>query len=95
MSAHDARLTTVSEAQVFGALLSRDLQVARRELGSFLVRTTLQPLLFVTVFGYLLPRMGFIQRGYTAALLPGVLGVSIALASLQSVVLPMMTDFGW
>jgi len=80
---------------VFQALLVRDVIVARREIASFLVRTALQPVLFVVVFGYLLPKMGFVQRGYNAAMLPGVLAVGIAFASMQSVVLPMMTDFGW
>lgn len=85
----------VPASRVFLALLARDLRVARREIASFLVRTTLQPLLFVVVFGYLLPKMGFVQRGYGAALLPGILGISLALSSLQSVALPMMADFGW
>jgi ABC-2 type transport system permease protein len=85
----------VTTARVFGALLQRDLRVARRELPSFLIRTALQPLLFVVVFGYLLPKMGFMQRGYGAALLPGILAVSLALSSVQAVALPMMQDFGW
>lgn len=85
----------LSAARVFGALLRRDLRVARRELGYFLVRTTLQPLLFVVVFGYLLPRMGFVERGYGAAMLPGILAISLAFSSLQSVALPMVADFGW
>ena len=85
----------VSSAQVFGALLARDLVVARRELVSFLLRSALQPLLFTVVFGYLLPKMGFVSRGYTAAILPGVLGVTLALSSLQAVSLPMVVDFGW
>ena len=85
----------VPATRVFLALLARDLRVARREIVSFLVRTTLQPLLFVVVFGYLLPRMGFVQAGYGAALLPGILGISLALSSLQAVALPMMADFGW
>jgi len=84
----------VPPAKVFGALLARDLRVMRREIVSFLVRTTLQPLLFVVVFGYLLPKMGFVQRGYGAALLPGILGISLALSSLQAVALPMISDFG-
>jgi ABC-2 type transport system permease protein len=28
-------------------------------------------------------------------LLPGILGISLALSSLQAVALPMMADFGW
>jgi ABC-2 type transport system permease protein len=85
----------VHPSRVFGALLRRDVRVARRELPSFLLRTTLQPLLFVTVFGYLLPKMGFLNRGYTTALLPGVLAVSLALAAIQSVALPLVQDFAF
>lgn len=85
----------VPPARVFLALLLRDLRVARRELHYFLIRTTLQPLLFIVVFGYVLPKMGFVQRGYNAALLPGILAISLAFASVQSVSLPMVADFGW
>ncbi len=85
----------VPAARVFGALLRRDAQVSVRELPFFLTRTCLQPLLFVVVFGYLLPRMGFVGRGYGAALLPGILAVSLALSSVQAVALPMVADFGY
>jgi len=86
---------SVSSGQVFMALLRRDVTVVKRELIFFLLRTAMQPLMFTVVFGALLPRMGFVQRGYTAALLPGVLAVSLALAAVQSVALPMVADFGF
>ena len=85
----------VRSSSIFLALLRRDMRVARRELPFFLLRTTLQPLMFVIVFGYLLPRMGFMGRGYTTALLPGVLAISLTFSSIQSVALPMVQDFGW
>src|SRR5438477_904994 len=85
----------VRASSVFIALLRRDMRVARRELPFFLLRTTLQPLMFVAVFGYLLPRMGFMGKGYTTALLPGVLAISLTFSSIQSVALPMVQDFGW
>jgi ABC-2 type transport system permease protein len=81
--------------RVFWALLLRDVVVVRRELIYFLLRTAMQPLLFTVVFGFLLPKMGFMQRGYGAALLPGVLAVSLALAAVQSVALQMVADFGF
>lgn len=81
--------------RIFLALLRRDINVARRELPYFLLRTTLQPLLFIVVFGLLLPRMGYVGSAYKAALLPGVLAVSLAFSSVQSVALPMVADFGW
>lgn len=85
----------VSRVAVFAALLRRDARVARRELPSFLVRTIMQPVLFLIVFGYLLPRMGFVREGYTSALLPGIMAVSLTLSSVQSVALPMVQDFGF
>lgn len=85
----------VSRLAVFGALLRRDVRVSRRELPYFLVRTIMQPVLFLIVFGFLLPKMGFVQAGYTSALLPGILAVSLTLSSVQSVALPMVQDFGF
>lgn len=79
--------------RVFAALLGRDLTVARRELAYFLVRTTLQPLLFTLVFGFVLPKMRLVGVSYSSALLPGILAMSMALSSMQSVALPMVMDF--
>lgn len=90
---HERR--AVSAVQVFWALFARDIRVIQREFLSFIIRTTMQPLLFIVVFGFLLSRMGYLSAAYSASLLPGVLGVTLALASLQSVVLPMVADFGW
>jgi len=90
-----ANVATVRASSVFFALLRRDVRVARKELLFFLVRTTMQPLLFVVVFGYLLPKMRFSAPGYQSVLLPGILAVSLSLSAIQSVALPMVQDFGW
>ena len=79
----------------FIALLHRDLRVARRELQYFLLRVGLQPLLFTFIFGFVMPRLGIIRQGYTAMLLPGILGLSMTLSSMQAVALPLVIDFGW
>jgi ABC-2 type transport system permease protein len=84
-----------SARAVVWAFLRRDVTVVRRELAFFLMRTAMQPLMVTVVFGYLLPRMGFVNRAYTTALLPGVMAVSLALAAVQSVALPMVADFGY
>ena len=90
-----AQTPALGAGRVFWALLARDVVVVRRELIYFLMRTAMQPIMFTIVFGYLLPKMGFVRAGYTSALLPGVLAVSLALAAVQSVALPMVTDFGF
>ncbi len=87
--------TDVATSTVFLALLHRDLRVAAKELPFFLLRTIGQPLLFIIVFGYLLPKMGFVRGGYQTALLPGILAVSLCTSAIQSVALPMVQDFGW
>ena len=79
------RVGTVRPATVFLALLRRDVRVAQRELPYFLLRTIMQPVMFIIVFGYLLPKMGFVRGTYSAALVPGVLALSLALAAVQSV----------
>ena len=89
----DAR--PLSTSDVFFAMLRRDMRVARRELPFFLLRTVLQPLLLMMVFGFLLPRIGMVNQAYTATLLPGVLALSLALSAVQSVALPMVAQFGF
>ena len=86
---------SVPPLKVFLALLARDARVTRRELPFFLIRTTMQPLMFIIVFGFLLPKMGFLGVQYKATLLPGILGISLTMSAIQSVALPMMQDFGW
>jgi len=93
--ARSTRERPVAPFKVFLALLRRDVTVARKELPFFLVRTIMQPLLFIIVFGALLPRMGFVGAAYRAALLPGILAISLTMSAIQAVALPMMQDFGW
>lgn len=81
-------------SEVFVALLRRDVRVLRKELGLFLIRTLMQPLLFTIVFGYLMPAMKLFPATYTTTLLPGVLAISLALSAVQSVALPMVVAFG-
>src|SRR5712672_2639803 len=86
---------TPNNMTAFIALLHRDLHVVRRELPSFLLRVVLNPLLFTFIFGFVMPRLGIIQHGYTGMLLPGILGLSMTLSSMQAVALPLVIDFGW
>ncbi len=85
----------VPPSRVFLAILLRDVTVARRELPYFLVRTAMQPLMFVIVFGFLLPKMGIIPGNYTTLMLPGIIALSLTMSAIQSVALPMVQDFGF
>jgi ABC-2 type transport system permease protein len=83
----------------FIALFARDLTVLRRQPADFLIRTIVQPVLFVFVLGYVNPRIG--QRSAGSAmqtattLLAGMLAVAILFQGLFAVALPLVQDLGY
>ncbi|HUY82918.1 MAG TPA: ABC transporter permease [Acidobacteriaceae bacterium] len=88
----------VSYTSAFVGLMLRDLRVLRRELGPFVVRIVMQPLLFLFVFTFLLPRIGQAQdvggANFATVLLPGLMAVAIMFSGIASVALPLSQEFG-
>ena len=86
----------------FYGLFLRDLRVLRRELVPFLLRVGMQPLLFLFVFTFILPRMAGASNPMAAAggqsfgtiLLPGLMAVAIMFTGIAAVALPLSTEFG-
>lgn len=87
-----------SYASAFLGLMQRDLRVLRRELGPFVVRIVMQPLLFLFVFTFLLPRIGQAQdvggANFATVLLPGLMAVAIMFSGIAAVALPLSQEFG-
>jgi ABC-2 type transport system permease protein len=79
--------------KTFYALLSRDGHVARRNLLPTLAQNLLQPLLFTFVFGTVMTRSGMMPAAYKSILLPGVMAISMVLAGVQAVAMPLITEF--
>ena len=77
----------------FGALFSRDVHVARRNLLTTILQTMLQPLLFVFVFGQVMTRSGMMNDSYRGMLLPGIMAVSMTMTGMMSVAMPLLTEF--
>lgn len=92
------RRERVSYMSAFGGLMLRDLSVLRRELGPFAVRIGMQPLLFLFVFTFLLPRIGQAQdvggANFATILLPGLMAVAIMFSGIAAVALPLTQEFG-
>jgi ABC-2 type transport system permease protein len=86
-------------SQTFGALLARDVRVLRRNFGQFLIRTIMQPLLFVFVFAYVFPKIGQGFHGaangvsFATVLVPGLIAVAINFQGIQAVALPLVQEF--
>jgi len=94
--------STPSTSTVFLALLARDAYVLRHSLKEFIPRTVLQPLLLVFVFTYVFPKIGQHIGGAGAAagafstmLVAGVLASVILFQGIQSVALPLVSEFGY
>ena len=79
--------------KTFFALLSRDGQVARRNLLPMLLQNLLQPLLFTFIFGRVLTSSGMMPEAYKNMLLPGVMAISMVMAGVQAVAMPLITEF--
>ena len=79
--------------KTFFALLSRDAHVARRNLLPTLLQNLLQPLLFTFVFGKVMTSSGMMPAAYKNMLLPGVMAISMVMAGVQAVAMPLITEF--
>jgi ABC-2 type transport system permease protein len=79
--------------KTFYALLSRDGHVLRRNLLPTLLQNLLQPLLFTFVFGKVLTTSGMMPPAYKSVLLPGVMAISMVMAGVQAVAMPLITEF--
>jgi ABC-2 type transport system permease protein len=82
-------------ARIFLALLRRDAVVAKRDVVGIMIRTMLNPLLFTFVFGYLLIRIGMFPVKYATMIIPGIAGLSLTMASIWAVAMPLIADFGF
>jgi len=91
--------TRATAARAFVGLLERDLAVMRRNLGEFVGRTAIQPLMFVFVFTYLFPKIGqgFTGPGGTSfatVLVPGLVAVAAVFSGITAVGMPLSVEFG-
>ena len=87
--------------KAFAGLFLRDLRVLTREIVPFLLRVGMQPLLFLFVFTFVLPRMGGGNpmaagsgANFGTIILPGLMAVAIMFSGIAAVALPLSSEFG-
>jgi len=87
--------------KAFFGLFLRDTRVLMREMLPFLLRVGMQPLLFLFVFTFILPRMGggnpMAMAGganFGVIILPGLMAVAIMFSGIAAVALPLSAEFG-
>jgi ABC-2 type transport system permease protein len=91
--------TGTAYRRAFVALVARDLHLLRKNVGMFVARTIMQPLLLVFVFTYVFPKIGQGVGGADSAqfatlLVAGVVGLAIVFQGIQAVALPLVQEFG-
>jgi ABC-2 type transport system permease protein len=85
----------------FQAMLLRDVAVLKSNLYSFIIRTVMQPLLFVFVFTYVFPKIGQGiggtrgQATFSSLLVPGVVAIACIFQGIQAVMIPLVQEFGY
>ncbi|MFN2594364.1 MAG: ABC transporter permease [Actinomycetota bacterium] len=85
----------------FTALLLRDVTVLKKGFILFIVRTIMQPLLFVFVFTYVFPKIGQGIGGasgeseFSSLLVPGVVAIACIFQGIQAVALPLVQEFSY
>ncbi|MGF1664151.1 MAG: ABC transporter permease [Kineosporiaceae bacterium] len=77
------------------AMVRRDVLVARRDVLVLVAQGLLQPLLLLLVFGRVLTDLGFVRDDYATLLLPGLVGLTIALTAVQSSAIPLVVDLSY
>ena len=95
---------TVQYLRAFGGLFLRDLHVLRRELFPFVIRVCMNPMLFLFVFTFIMPRMSggpgmnpttsMAGGNFSTVLLTGLMAVTIMFSGIAAVALPLAQEFG-
>ncbi|TMB99731.1 MAG: ABC transporter permease [Chloroflexi bacterium] len=79
--------------QPFMAMMERDFRVLKRDMVPFMVRTAMQPFLFVFVFTYVQPKIGAGAPGFQDVLVPGLIASSVIFQGIQAVAIPLVMEF--
>jgi ABC-2 type transport system permease protein len=98
-------------AKTFAAMMAREFRVLRRNAIATFTRAVMQPLLFVFVFTYVMPKIGGgIMFGGAAAasaggaagsvnfatiLVPGLMASMLLMQGIMAVTFPLVMEFSW
>jgi ABC-type multidrug transport system permease subunit len=93
-------------AKTFAAMMAREFRVLRRNAIATFTRSVMQPLLFVFVFTYVMPKIGggFMLGGagaghggitFSTILLPGLMASMLLMQGIMAVTFPLVMEFSW
>jgi ABC-2 type transport system permease protein len=89
--------------KTFAAMMAREFRVLRRNAVSTFTRAVMQPLLFVFVFTYVMPKIGGgVMLGgaaggvtFSTVLVPGLMASMLLMQGIMAVTFPLIMEFSW
>ena len=92
--------------RTFAAMMAREFRVLRRNAVATFTRSVMQPLLFVFVFTYVMPKIGGgVMLGgsgaraggttFSTILLPGLMASMLLMQGIMAVTFPLVMEFSW
>jgi ABC-2 type transport system permease protein len=91
--------------KTFASMMAREFRVLRRNAISTFTRSVMQPLLFVFVFAYVLPKIGGgmmvagAGRGgganFATILVPGLMASMLLMQGIMGTTMPLVMEFSW
>jgi ABC-2 type transport system permease protein len=91
-------------ARTFAAMMAREFRVLGRNLPSTFMRSIIQPLLWVFVFTYVMPKIGaagLFEAGaaggttFSTILLPGLMASMLLMQGITATTFPLVMEFSW
>ncbi|MFI0356609.1 ABC transporter permease [Actinomadura sp. 9N407] len=89
-------------ARTFGGMMARELRVMRKNFLSTFLRVLIQPLMFVFVFSFVLPKIGGAGMmggaggaNFTTILVPGLVASSMLMQAMMAAIMPLMMELTW
>jgi len=102
---NDAPVPRPTLAKTFWAMMTREFRVLRRNAISTFTRSVMQPLLFVFVFAYVLPKIGggMVVAGggsggganFATILVPGLMASMLLMQGIMGTTMPLVMEFSW
>lgn len=77
----------------FKTMVKRDLVIQWRDKGEFVFRVAMLPFVLILLYGYVLPRIGVLDRSFPDQMFPGMVGMSLLVTGIHGTAIPLSMDF--
>jgi len=89
--------------RTFLAMMARDARVLRKNFTGTFLRVLMQPIMFVFVFSYVLPKIGAAgamggaagDASFATILVPGLVASSMVMQAMMAAIMPLMMELTW